>query len=47
MMMKNCFVVSLSNETHLALYPAGTIFRDPPHRESPTRCKQDLDMRRI
>ena len=47
MMMKNCFVVSLTNERHLALYPAGTIVRDPHHRESPTRCEQDLNMRRI
>ena len=30
----------------LALFPAGTIVRDPHHRESPTRRKQDLNLRR-
>ena len=47
MMMINCFVVSLTNERCLALYPAGTIIRDPHHRESLTGCKQDLNMPRI
>ena len=27
----------LTNERRLALFPAGTIVRDPHHRESPTR----------
>ena len=33
-------------ERRLALFPAGTIVRDPHHRESPTRRKQDLNLRR-
>ena len=36
----------LTNERRLALFPAGTIVRDPHHRESPTRRKQDLNLRR-
>ena len=35
-------VVWLTNERHLVLFPAGTIVRDPHHRKSPTRHKQDL-----
>ena len=31
------FVVWLTNERRLVLFPAGTIVRDPHHRESPTR----------
>ena len=31
------FVVWLTDERCLALFPAGTIVRDPHHRESPTR----------
>ena len=31
------FVVWLTDERRLALFPAGTIVRDPHHRESPTR----------
>ena len=34
-MMKNCSVVWLTDERHLALFPAGTIIRDPHQRESP------------
>ena len=30
----------------LALFPAGTIVRDPHHRESPTRREQGLNLRR-
>ena len=30
----------------LALFPAGTIARDPHHRESPTRHEQDLNLQR-
>ena len=30
----------------LALFPAGTIVRDPHHRESPTRREQGLSLRR-
>ena len=36
-MMMNCFAVWLTDERRLALFPAGTIVRDPHHRESPTR----------
>ena len=34
MMMMNCFVVWLTEERRLALFPAGIIVRDPHHRES-------------
>ena len=40
------FVVWLTNERRLALFPAGTIVRDPHHRESPTHLEQGLNMRR-
>ena len=40
------FVVSLTGERHLALFPAGTIVRDPHHRESPTCRKQGSNLRR-
>ena len=46
MMMMNCFVVWLTDERRLALFPAGTIVRDPHHRESPTRREQDMNLRR-
>ena len=29
-----------------ALFPAGTLVRDPHHRESPTRREQDLNLRK-
>ena len=32
------FVVWLTNERHLALFPAGTIVRDPHHHGSPSRA---------
>ena len=38
----NCFVVWLTDERRLALFPAGTIVRDSHHLESPTRREQDL-----
>ena len=41
MMIMNCFVVWLTDERRLALFPAGTIVRDPHHRESPTR-REDI-----
>ena len=47
MMMMNCFVVWLTDKRRLALFPAGTILRDPHHRESLTRREQGLDLRRI
>ena len=40
------FVVWLTNERRLALFPARTMVRDPHHCESPTRCEQDLNLRR-
>ena len=42
----NFFVVWLTNKTHLALLPAGTIVRYPHYRESLTHCEQDLNLRR-
>ena len=38
------FVVWLTDERCLALFPAGTIVRDPHHRQSLTRCGQGLNM---
>ena len=46
LLMMNCFVVWLTDERRLALFPAGTIVRDPHHRESPTRREQGLNLRR-
>ena len=40
------FVVWLTNERRLALFPVGTIVKDPHHRESPTRHEQGLNLRR-
>ena len=34
--MMNCFVVWLTDERRLALFPARAIFGDPDHRESLT-----------
>ena len=34
------------DERRLALFPAGTIVRDPHHSESPTRREQNLNLRR-
>ena len=43
----NCFFcVWLTDERCLALFRAGTIFRDPHHRESPTRREQGLNLHR-
>ena len=44
MMMMNCFVVWLTDERHLDLFPAGTIVRDPHRLESLTQPKQDLNL---
>ena len=46
MMMMNCFCGRLTDERRLALLLAGTIARDPHHRESPTRRKMDLNLPR-
>ena len=40
------FVVWLTDERRLALFPVGTIVRDPHHREFPTRREQGLNLRR-
>ena len=40
------FVVWLTDERRLALFPLGTIVRYPYRRESPTRREQDLNLRR-
>ena len=39
--MMNCFIVWLTDERRLALFPAGSIVRDPHHRESPTHHEHD------
>ena len=41
------FVVCLTHERCLTLFPGRTIVRDPHYLESPTRCKQDLNLHRI
>ena len=46
MMMMNCFVVWLTDERRLALFSAGTIVRDPYHRESLTHREQGLNPHR-
>ena len=38
------FLVSLTDEMQLALFLAGTIVRDPNHRQSPTRREQGLNV---
>ena len=37
----------LTDERCLALFPAGTIVRDPHHLESPTRREQDLNLQGV
>ena len=44
--MMNCFLVWLTDERRLSLFPAGTIVRDPHYLKSPTRREQDLNLRR-
>ena len=44
MMMMNCFCGMV--DRCLALFPAGTVVRDPHHRESPTRRVQGLNLGR-
>ena len=36
----------LTDERHLVLFPAGTIVRNPHHRESPAHRQQVLNLRR-
>ena len=42
MMVMNCFMVWLTDERHLILFPAGSIARDPHHRRFPTSREQGL-----
>ena len=42
MMIMIVFVVWLTDERRLALFPAGTIVGNPHHDESPTRHEKDL-----
>ena len=47
MMMMKCFCGIVERQkAFLALFPAGTIVRDPHHRESQTRREQGLNLRR-
>ena len=47
MMMMNCFCGMVDrDERRLALFPGGTIVRDPHYRESPTHREQGLNLRR-
>ena len=46
MMMMNFFCGVVDQRQSLALFPAGTIVRDPHHRESPTRREQGLNLHR-
>ena len=39
-------MVWLTDEWRLALFPTGTVVKDPHHRESPTRREQGLNLRR-
>ena len=40
----NCFAEWLTDKRHLALFPTGTMVRDPHHRESSTLTEQGLDL---
>ena len=40
------FVIWLTGERRLALFPASTIVRDSHHRESLTYFEQDVNLRR-
>ena len=46
LMMVNCFCGMVHRRKALALFPTGTIVRDPHHLESPTRREKDLNLRR-
>ena len=45
LMMMNYFC-GMVDEGHLALFSAGTIVRDPHHRESPIHREKDLNLQR-
>ena len=40
------FLVWLTNERHLAIFPAGTIVRYPHHCKSLTHCEKNLNLHR-
>ena len=44
MIIMNGFVVWSTDKRRLAFFLVGTIVRNPDHRESPTRCEQDLNL---
>ena len=44
MIMMNYFMVWLTDERRLTLFPAATIVRDPHHRESLTHREQDMNL---
>ena len=44
--IKDYFIAEIREKRRLALFPAGTIVRDPHHLKSPTRREQDLNLRR-
>ena len=44
MIMMNYFVVWLTDERRLTIFPASTIVRDPHHRESLTHREQDINL---
>ena len=46
MVMMNYFVLCLTEDRRLTLFPAETIVRDPHHREYPTRREQVLNLHR-
>ena len=45
MMMMNFFCGMAHRQRRLTLFPAGTIVRDPHHREFPTRRVKNLNLR--
>ena len=46
MIILNFLCRMVDNERRLGLFSAGINIRDPHHRESPTRYKQGLNLRR-
>ena len=43
-MMMTCFRGMVGQQKSFILFPAGTIVRDPHHRESPIRWVQGLNL---
>ena len=46
MIVMECFCGMVDRQRRLALFPAGTIHRDPHHRESPTCRELDWNLHR-